>query len=671
MPLIHKEKLEVASSTPSQHDANETARCAISEDGYLIYANERFCALTGIQLDTRHHILEIIQFSDELNERLDETGDLTIIPTGSHDIHIADNGILAEFHFDWLSMPDNQLYLIASALDQGVSSTDSDEEMNTLITKIQDSSARIHDLSQDMPQGIEPLSKDFSIPDNASPTSMAFDDYKVFMTMSKDLKVIANLDGRIIHASDSFITLSGAQNLEELLGTSFYDFFNPDEQADIQCMIEDISNKSSTSLSSVVSYESHVFTAHNAVLSVEWRCSVFDGKVYISGRDITDIKEKQHHLEHRERQLSEAEAIGRMGHWRWLVGEDDISWSDEIFRIFGVAQNSFTPSMNTLGDLVHKRDLSRVIQVFQRAIIEEKSYDMEFRVMRPSGDVRFVMCEGRCEKNQGGEVIALYGIMQDMTERMLYEQKLRRAKDASEQAYAAKSRFLANMSHELRTPLNAIIGFSEMIEAEMLGPIFNEKYVEYATSIKESGHHLLDLISDILDMSKIEAGKHSLDLEELQIKKIVDRTIEMVEGRAKEQSVRLRKPIFEHEDLLLVADRRALTQIFLNLLSNAVKFTNTGGSVWMECYEHENFVSFKVCDTGVGIPPNKLASVLHPFEQASSEYTRDYEGTGLGLSITKELVEMHGGTLNIESTVNVGTTVIVRLPYKAKVQKAA
>ncbi len=643
---------------------DEAARCAISEEGYIIYANERFCELTGIQTDTRHHILEILQFSDELNERLDETGDLTLIPTGSLDVHIADNGILTEFHFDWLSMPDNRLYLIISAMDHSELETSSSEDINSLISKIKDSSARISALSP----GIETLAATAA---KAEESIISNEDYKVFASMNKDLKIVTDPQGDILHASDSFIALSGAKNLEELIGTSFYDFFNPEEQNDIRNMIDDVLQDGRVEYPVLSTYESRVFSANNGVLSVEWRCTSSNNKIYISGRDITDIKEKQTHLEHRERQLSEAEAIGRMGHWHWLIGEDEISWSEEIFRIFGVDQNRFTPSINTLGDLVHRRDLGRVIQIFQRAIIEEKSYDMEFRIVRPGGDIRYVMCEGRCEKDQTGEVIALYGIMQDMTERMLYEQELRRAKDASEQAYAAKSRFLANMSHELRTPLNAIIGFSEMIETQMLGPIFNQKYVEYAAGIKKSGHHLLDLISDILDMSKIEAGKHVLDPEELQIKTVVDRAMEMVTGRADDENVRLRMPIFEHDDLLIVGDRRALTQVFLNLLSNAIKFTKASGSVWMECYEHEEFVCFKVCDTGVGIPPNKLASVLRPFEQASNEYTRDYEGTGLGLSITKELVEMHGGSMNIESTVAVGTTVSVRLPYRPKAEQTA
>ncbi len=659
MSLKNKAKIDESQSSNTDHDTQEAARCAISEEGYVIYANGRFCELTGIRADTRHHLLEIIQFPDELNEQLDETGDLTLIPTGSQDVHIADNGILTEFHFDWLSMPDNRLYLIVSAINQGALETSSSEDLSSLMAKIQDSSARISALSP----GIE------TIAGKPANTSIESNDFKIFASMNRDFKVIADPQGAIQHASDSFITLSGAPDLKELTGTSFYDFFNPEEQNDIQDIIDDLSQRASDEYPLVATYESEVFTAQDGVLSVEWRCTARLGKVYISGRDITDIKEKQNHLENRERQLLEAEAIGRMGHWHWLIGEDEISWSEEIFRIFSVDQNHFTPSMDTLGNLVHKRDLGRVIQIFQRAIIEEKSYSMEFRVVRPGGDIRYVMCEGRCEKDPTGEVIALYGIMQDMTERMLYEQELRRAKEASEQAYAAKSRFLANMSHELRTPLNAVIGFSEMIESQMLGPIFNDKYVEYAASIKKSGHHLLDLISDILDMSKIEAGKHVIDLEELQIKVIVDRAIEMVTGRAKDEGVRLRMPIFEHDDLLIVGDRRALTQVFLNLLSNAIKFTKDGGSVWMECYERDEFVCFKICDTGVGIPPNKLASVLRPFEQASNEYTRDYEGTGLGLSITKELVEMHGGSLNIESTVGVGTTVSVRLPYKAKIKQ--
>lgn len=625
--------------SPHVLQKHEAARCVVDEEGSIVYANDAFCELSGIRADGHYHLLDIIQLSDEI---FDEEDTLSELEPGTHDVHIQDNGFMTEFHFDWITTSDNRRFLIASALEDDFHER-ADDNLDTLMERIQNSAARI-----------ESSSHHIEDPPNADT-----DEYTPFVDMTQDMMVITDISGRIMHANHAFTELSGNNAHEQEL--SFFDLFRPEDQSHIIRSHQSLAEGQLQSQR--LDFEAQIVTPDGHVRWIEWQQKYENDQVYSIGRDITDIKEKHRNLQRREKQLSEAEAIGRMGHWQWLIGEEYISWSEEIYRIFGVDQNHFKPSINTLTGLIHKRDLGRVVQVFQRAIIEEKNYDMEFRVIRPGGDIRFVMCEGRCEKNADGEVIALYGIMQDMTERMLYEEELRRAKDASEQAYAAKTRFLANMSHELRTPLNAIIGFSEMIESQMLGPIFNEKYTEYASSIKESGHHLLDLISDILDMSKIEAGKHVLDLETVLIKDIIDRCFEMIQGRASEQNIQVRPFEISNENLSIIGDRRALVQIFLNLLSNAVKFTPENGAVWIECYESKDYLIFKVCDTGVGIPPNKLASVLRPFEQASSEYTRDHEGTGLGLAITKELIELHGGSIQIESTVNIGTTVNVRLPF--------
>ena len=283
---------------------------------------------------------------------------------------------------------------------------------------------------------------------------------------------------------------------------------------------------------------------------------------------------------------------------------------------------------------------------------------MDFRILRREGDVRYVWCEGRCEFDEEGEVVALYGIMQDITERVLYEKELTTARDAAERAYAAKSQFLANMSHELRTPLNAVIGFSELMQREVLGPLGNDKYKEYVTSIRESGEHLLDLIADILDMSKIEAGKYELDLQEFEIANTVKMVTQMMSGRAEESDIKLNVHI-DDKKCRLVGDRRALTQILLNLLSNAVKFTRRGGEVTLECLEREDYILFRVTDTGIGIPANRLPYVTQPFEQVACQYSRDHEGSGLGLAITKELVELHMGSLHIDSQVGHGTIVSV------------
>ncbi|MEM7618523.1 MAG: HAMP domain-containing sensor histidine kinase, partial [Pseudomonadota bacterium] len=212
---------------------------------------------------------------------------------------------------------------------------------------------------------------------------------------------------------------------------------------------------------------------------------------------------------------------------------------------------------------------------------------------------------------------------------------------------------------------NAIIGFSEMMQRQLLGPIGTEKYLEYIAGIRDSGEHLLDLISDILDMSKIEAGKYELDLEKVNIHKSLGMALHMMEGRALEAGVKITSEGVQNKKLSIIADRRAFMQIMLNLLSNAVKFSNEKSEIRIEAYEREDYLSLKVIDQGIGIPAHKLSQITMPFEQASSSYTRDHEGSGLGLAITKELIEMHGGALRIDSVVDEGTTVTVRLPYDA------
>lgn len=368
-------------------------------------------------------------------------------------------------------------------------------------------------------------------------------------------------------------------------------------------------------------------------------------------------------ITHKEKQLREAESIARVGRWHWQIGSENLEFSDQLYKIFGLEKARFNPTLNSISDMIHRNDADRMMQVFQRAIIEQKDYDMDFRLNSLDGGTRFIRCEGRCKTDKDGEVIALYGIMQDVTESTKREIEVRQAKESVERAYAAKTQFLANMSHELRTPLNAVIGFSEMIERQLLGPIGNEKYLEYISGIRESGEHLLDLISDILDMSKIEAGRYELNLEKFNITKVVRLAIHMMEGRALDKNITITMNTSK-ENLQIVADRRAVMQMILNLLSNAVKFSKQDGVVTIGLAEKKNHFLISVEDNGIGIPANKLANITMPFEQAENHYTREYEGTGLGLAITKELAEIHGGTLHIESTVDIGTKVTIRLPYE-------
>jgi two-component system, cell cycle sensor histidine kinase PleC len=238
--------------------------------------------------------------------------------------------------------------------------------------------------------------------------------------------------------------------------------------------------------------------------------------------------------------------------------------------------------------------------------------------------------------------------------------KYEMAKIRAEGANHAKSEFLANMSHELRTPLNAINGFSEIMASEMFGPLGHARYKEYSGDILSSGQHLLALINDILDMSKIEAGKMTLHFEPIVIDEVVDDTLRLVRQRAEKAGLKLRVHLPQLPEIK--ADFRALKQILLNILTNAIKFTPQGGSITISAVTTEANVHIHVTDTGIGIDKDDIARLAKPFEQIENQFSKTKEGTGLGLALTKSLIEMHGGRFEVDSTLGEGTTVSIILP---------
>ncbi len=239
---------------------------------------------------------------------------------------------------------------------------------------------------------------------------------------------------------------------------------------------------------------------------------------------------------------------------------------------------------------------------------------------------------------------------------------LRFARDEARAANRAKSEFLANMSHELRTPLNAVIGFSEIIKDETFGPVGSVQYRDYAGDIHESGRHLLSLINDILDLSKVELGTDELHEERIEVPEIIRSSLKLVWHRAEQGGIKLG---FELSDELpaLCVDERKLKQILVNLLSNAVKFTDAGGEVMLRAWcRMDSGHVFQIVDTGIGIASEDISKALSHFGQVDGDLNRQYEGTGLGLPLTKALVELHGGALDLQSEVGVGTTVTVCFP---------
>jgi PAS domain S-box-containing protein len=255
----------------------------------------------------------------------------------------------------------------------------------------------------------------------------------------------------------------------------------------------------------------------------------------------------------------------------------------------------------------------------------------------------------------------LFTVARDASHRRSIEHELRHARDRAETANQAKSQFLANMSHELRTPLNAIIGFSEVISSALFGPL-DARYRDYAQDIHGSGHHLLRIINDLLDLSKVEAGRLELHEGDVQIAAMFETCRRMVSDRADSGGVTLD---VEPTNLRVTGDELRLEQVLLNLVSNAVKFTPSGGKVHVAAMSGPGGeVSISVADTGIGMAADEIPRALQPFGQIDNSLTRPHGGTGLGLPLAKRLVELHGGTLKIESAPGRGTIVTVTLPAK-------
>ena len=264
-------------------------------------------------------------------------------------------------------------------------------------------------------------------------------------------------------------------------------------------------------------------------------------------------------------------------------------------------------------------------------------------------------------KVQGGERYVV-GVISDITERKRIEKDLVAAKVLAEDANRAKSQFLANMSHELRTPLNAVIGFSEVIKNEMLGAINDQRYRDYAEDIHRSGVHLLKLINDILDLTKVEAGKYELQEEVCDVARTIGDSIRLMRNLAAGRGLALQSRISEELPFLL-ADERCLRQIIVNFLSNAVKFTPEGGRVDVDArLAADGGLVVSVTDTGIGMKEDDLPHALAPFRQIEHSLGRKYEGTGLGLPLVKALLDLHHGALHIDSRLGAGTTVSAHFP---------
>ncbi len=344
-----------------------------------------------------------------------------------------------------------------------------------------------------------------------------------------------------------------------------------------------------------------------------------------------------------------------------LLGHDGLSLLGRTLH--GHVHPADWPALEMLLADMRRRDLGP----------DDAPRSADLRLRHQDGGYRWVEMRGApLGRGVEGPLNGFVATVRCIEARKRREETLERARDSAEAASLAKTRFLASVSHELRTPLNAIIGFSEVMCVQMFGPLGARRYQEYADYIHESGKHLLDLINDILDMSKIEAGRYDLELEIVRMPLVIEKCLKTTAFSARQAGLKLDVEI-DPAVPDLQADGRAMRQVLLNLLSNAIKFTGPGGQICVGLVADHEWLELSVADTGVGIPEEALGRLGRPFEQvhkgARSNLPEDADGpraglpgTGLGLAIVKALVGLHGGALFIDSEEGVGTTVRVLLP---------
>ena len=322
------------------------------------------------------------------------------------------------------------------------------------------------------------------------------------------------------------------------------------------------------------------------------------------------------------------------------------------------------------GDLIDPEDRAACDPLVLAAAARGDPFVVEYRIRRRDGSQRWVQERGRGILGDDGRPMFLEGVVFDITDRKTAEAELLRTKDHAESANRAKSEFLATMSHELRTPLNAIIGFSDMVIEETFGPIGSERYREYLRDIRSSGTHLLDLINDILDLSKAESGQVDLHESVIEVEDLINGSVALVALRARQAGVEIITDIAQ--DLpQLRADERKVRQALLNLATNAIKFTPPAGRVFLRAGLADGRLRLAVEDTGIGMASADIPKALSPFGQIDSAHNRRHTGTGLGLPLTKRLVEAHGATFDLKSELGVGTVVTVEFPPDRLVDRFA
>ena len=364
--------------------------------------------------------------------------------------------------------------------------------------------------------------------------------------------------------------------------------------------------------------------------------------------------------EENEEKLKEAQKTAHLGHWNWDILKEELTWSDEIFNIFGVSRNSFNVSVENFEKTIHPDDLDYFLKARDEGLKKDQEINIVHRIVLPNGEIRFVEERSKVIRDQNNVVISVFGTVQDITEMMLVELELKNAKEKAEEANQLKTAFLQNLSHEVRSPLNAVIGFADLLINQKLT---EEKIKHYSRIIVSSSNQLLGVINDVLTISSIEKKQAEIDEKTINLAQFAweMQSIFQPKVAAKGLSFSFVTNGFAKEKI--ISDVNKLRQIITNLINNAIKFTQKG-DITIGLHLYENRLEVFVKDTGIGIEEKDQEKIFDRFCQANESISRNFGGTGLGLSISKGFIELLGGTISLESVPGQGSTFSFSIPVK-------
>lgn len=502
--------------------------------------------------------------------------------------------------------------------------------------------------------------------------------FRAAIETSPDGFWIVDLTGRIVEVNDAYLRLSGYKR-EEFLGLRVYEVdleHNPEQMAThIEKILHDGHDQ----------FESSHRAKDGRVWPVEVTVTystLYGGRFFSFLKDLTIRKDHEFELEQHRRNLEElvknrtSELAGalekikiteerfgfaleatRDGIWDWQIQTGEVDYSPSYFRMLGYAPGELPNEVSTWIELMHPDDCEAIVAATQQRLASPGHYELEFRLRTKDGGYRWILSRGRVvTRDASGNPVRAVGTNTDITERKLAEADLTVARTEAESANLVKSMFLANMSHEIRTPMNVILGLTHLLQREITDPAQSARINKVARAAK----HLLGIINDILDLSKIESNRLSIDETPLNVASTVDHAYSLIAEQVAEKGLQLTVEVGPRlANLPLLGDPLRIGQILINYLSNAVKFSKQGGITLrvLTVAEQDETIDlrFEVQDTGIGISEEQQSRVFEAFEQAQSSTTREYGGTGLGLSISKRLAHLMGGDAGVVSTPGQGS----------------